>query len=160
MITEPGTVTRVTGEFAWVRCEAQQACQRCAEGRGCGGGLLGRLLGDRLRLVRVARGDLDLRAGDGVVIGLGETALVRSAVVMYLVPLITLFVGAAVMHRLTGGTDLWAIAGGVAGLFAGLAYARRFGLRHGADPRYQPRVLGRLAEGAEVGCPVDASPAR
>lgn len=153
MITEPGTVTRVAGGFVWVRCETQQACQRCAEGRGCGGGLLGRLLGDRLRQVRVASEDLDLRVGEGVVIGLGETVLVRAALVMYLVPLLLLFIAAAITHRLTGGDDLWTVAGGAAGLVAGLAVARRFGLRHSADPRYQPVVLGRLLEG---GCPTDA----
>ena len=153
MITEPGTVTRVSGEFAWVRCEAQEGCRRCAEGKGCGGGLLGRLLGDRLRLVRVSRGDLALQAGDGVVIGLGETAVVRAAAVMYLVPLMTLFAGAVCMHGLTGGADPWVVAGGLGGLVAGLAIARRFGMRHDADPRYQPVVLGRLADGGSR-CPV------
>jgi len=153
MITEPGTVTRVAGGFAWVRCEAQQACRRCAEGRGCGGGLVARLLGDRLRLVRVARGELDLRVGEGVVIGLGETVLVRAALVMYLIPLLLLFVTAATMYAITGGDDPWSIGGGVVGLVAGLAVARRFGLRHSADPRYQPVILERLAE---AGCPMDA----
>ncbi len=153
MITEPGTVARVSADFIWVRCEAQQACQRCAEGRGCGGGLLGRLLGDRLRLVRVPRADLDLQVGEGVVVALGESAVVRAAVVMYLVPLLTLFLGAVALHGLAGGGDLWAIAGGIAGLVVGLAYARRFGLRHAADPRYQPAVLGRVEiTGGDV-CP-------
>jgi sigma-E factor negative regulatory protein RseC len=154
MITEPATVTRVAGGVAWVRCEAQQACQRCAEGRGCGGGALGRLLGDRLRLVRVASSDMDLRVGEGVVIGLGETALVRAALVMYLVPLLTLFAGAAIVHRLSGGLDPLVVVGGAAGLLVGLVYARRFGVRHGSDRRYHPVVLGRLGEGADDVCPV------
>ena len=152
MITEPATVVTVSPEAIWVRCEAQQACARCAEGRGCGGGILGRLLGDRLRLVRAAPAGEDLKAGDAVVIGLAESALVRASLVMYFVPLVAMLAAAVALRQLGVNGDPGAIAGGGAGLLAGLLYARRFGRRHGSDLRYQPFVVGRVASGAAAGC--------
>ena len=153
MITEPATVLRVSGDVVWVRCEAQQACRRCAEGRGCGGGLLGRLLGDRLRTVRVTGGGIEVDIGDRVLIGLAETALVRASVAMYLVPLLAMLAGAIGLGQVGGAGEIWAVAGGAAGFFAGLVHARRFGDRHGSDSRYQPVVMGRLAGRERAECP-------
>jgi sigma-E factor negative regulatory protein RseC len=152
MITEPATVVRVDGDIVWVRCEAQQGCRRCAEGRGCGGGLLGKLLGDRLRTVRAARGEFRLTAGDTVVIGLAETALVRASVAMYLIPLLTMLAAAVIAWRVGDQREAWAISGGLAGFLAGLAYARRFGSRHDTDSRYQPVVIARSRRGERVEC--------
>lgn len=152
MITEPATVIRVRDDIVWVRCDAQQGCQRCAEGRGCGGGLLGRLLGDRLRTVKAVRGEYELAPGEAVLIGLAESAVVRASVTMYLVPLLTMLAAAMAAGRLAGGSEGWTIAGGVAGFLGGLLYARGFGARRAADPRYHPVVVRRLASDLRPGC--------
>ncbi|KPK59157.1 MAG: SoxR reducing system RseC family protein [Gammaproteobacteria bacterium] len=157
MITEPATVLRVDGDIVWVRCEAQQGCRRCAEGRGCGGGLLGKLLGDRLRTVRAGRGDFRLAAGETVVIGLAETALVRASVVMYLIPLLTMLAAAVLAWQVGGQTEAWAISGGLIGFLTGLGYARRFGNRHDTDPRFQPVVIARSRRGERIQCPARAA---
>lgn len=158
MITEPATVVRVGDDAVWVRCEAQQDCRRCAEGRGCGGGILGRLLGDRLRLVRAGRSGMDLRVGDGVVIALAESALLRASFVMYLAPLLAMIAGAMLFRWLAGTGDLWAIGGGVSGLVVGLWHARRFGRLHRSDSRYHPSVIGRLDGDSLEACPIVVSP--
>ncbi len=157
MITEPATVVRVDGDVVWVRCESQQGCQRCAEGRGCGGGVLGKLLGDRLRTIRAARGDFRLAAGESVVIGLAETALVRASVAMYLIPLLSMLAAALLAWRVGGESEAWAISGGLAGFLVGLVHARRFGSRHDADSRYQPVVIARSRHGERARCPVSAA---
>lgn len=154
MITEAATVVRIDGDSVWVRCDAQRACQRCAEGRGCGGGILGRLLGDRLRTVRAARAGVPVSVGDSVVIGLAETALVQASLAMYLLPLTTMLAGAMATWRLAGPGEMATILGGVAGFVAGLLYARRFGVRHRHDPRYQPVVVGRVRAEERLACPV------
>ena len=157
MIIEPATVVRVDGDIVWVRCESQRGCPRCAEGRGCGGGVLGKLLGDRLRMVRAARGDFPLSAGESVVIGLAETALVRASVAMYLIPLLTMLAAAVVAWRVGGESEAWAISGGLVGFLAGLAHARRFGSRHDTDSRYHPVVIARARRGERVQCPAGAA---
>jgi sigma-E factor negative regulatory protein RseC len=103
LITETGRVLEVEGEWAWVECRRQVECARCAEGRGCGGGLLGRLLGDRLHKVRAARGSVAVAPGDQVLIGLGEEVVLRAAAAVYLVPLLLALAGGAAAGALAGG---------------------------------------------------------
>jgi sigma-E factor negative regulatory protein RseC len=153
VIREPATIVSVARGEVWVRCDAQQGCPRCAEGRGCGGGLLGGLLRDRLRLVR-AVGDADgLAAGDRVVIGLAETSLVKAAATMYLVPLAGIVLGALLARGLAGTGDAVAMTGGVLGFLVALALVRRYGASRGSDPSFHPRILGRC-EGRREDAPV------
>lgn len=146
MIIETARVLRVSGAVAWVNCESHAGCRRCAEGRGCGGGILGRLLGERLREVRVDAAGYRLTAGDRVSIGLSETALLQSSLVMYLVPLLTMLAAALIADRLAPlpWRELASVAAAAPGLLAGLALARVFGRRQGRSA-FGPRVVGLLA---------------
>lgn len=147
MITETGRVLEVKGAWAWVACRRQVECQRCADGRGCGGGVLGRLLGDRLHRVRAATGSVEVAPGDQVLIGLEEDAVMRAAAVVYLVPLLAALAGGALAVSLAGGGDLVAIAGAVAGLMLGVRWARVYSRRHEADALFQPVILKRTEDG-------------
>jgi sigma-E factor negative regulatory protein RseC len=149
LITETGRVLEVEGEWAWVACRRQVECARCAEGRGCGGGILARLLGDRLHKIRVATGSIVVEPGDQVVIGLGEDVVLRAAAVVYLVPLLLALAGGAAAMALTGGGDPAAILGAAAGLVVGLRWARGYGRRNAASASLQPVIL-RRTDGA--GC--------
>ncbi len=140
MITEAGRVLALEGDHAWVACKRQVECARCAEGKGCGGGVLGRLLGDRLHRVRAGTGGLALQVGDRVLIGLQEDAVMRAAFVVYLVPLVLAVTGGLAGFSVAGA-DLAAALGAGAGLALGLGWARDFGRRHESDPRFQPVVL-------------------
>lgn len=143
MITETGRVLELEGDWAWVACRRQVECARCAEGRGCGGGVLGRLLGDRLHKVRAAIGEVEVRPGDQVLIGLGEDVVLRAAAVVYLLPLLAALAGAVVASSLAGAGDLVAVAGAVAGFVLGLAWARGYSRRHDRDAAFQPVILRR-----------------
>lgn len=149
MITETGRVLEVADGWAWVACRRQVECARCAEGRGCGGGVLGKLLGDRLHKVRAATGSVAVAPGDQVLIGLGEDAVLRAAAAVYLVPLLLALAGGVAAVTLAGGGDLAALLGAVAGLALGLGWARGYSRRHAADAALQPVIL-RLTDGA--GC--------
>jgi len=143
LITETGRVLEVDGEWAWVACRRQVECARCAEGRGCGGGVLGRLLGDRLHKLRAATGSVTVAPGDLVLIGLGEDAIMRAAAAVYLVPLLSALAGGAAAAGLMGGGELAAIAGAAAGLWAGFRWARAYSRRHAASVALQPVILRR-----------------
>ncbi|MFU8821246.1 MAG: SoxR reducing system RseC family protein [Gammaproteobacteria bacterium] len=150
MITEIGRVTEVEGDWAWVACRRQVECARCAEGRGCGGGVLGRLLGDRLHKVRAATGTIAVQPGDQVLIGLGEDAVLRAAAAVYLVPLLLALAGGVAATALIGGGDAAGIVGAIAGLLLGLGWARGFSRRNSANTSLQPVIL-RRAEGGGCG---------
>jgi sigma-E factor negative regulatory protein RseC len=149
LITETGRVLEVEGDWAWVACRRQVECARCAEGRGCGGGVLGRLLGDRLHRIRAATGSVAVAPGDQVLIGLGEDVVLRAAAAVYLLPLVLALAGALAATALVDGGDLAAIAGAAAGLLLGLRWARGYSRRHAADASLQPVIL-RRSDGA--GC--------
>jgi len=146
LITETGRVLQVEGEWALVACRRQVECARCAEGRGCGGGVLGKLLGDRLHQVRAATGAVPVATGDRVLIGLSEDAVLRAAAAVYLVPLLAALAGAVGLGLVLPGGELGAVAGAALGLLLGLRWARTYGERHGADATLQPVVLG-LSDG-------------
>lgn len=150
MITETGRVLEVEGDWAWVACRRQVECARCAEGRGCGGGVLGRLLGDRLHKVRAATGSVAVTPGDQVLIGLGEDVVLRAAAAVYLVPLLLALAGGAVATGLTAGGDLAAIIGAACGLVLGLGWARGYSRRSAADASFNPVIL-RRTDGAGCG---------
>jgi sigma-E factor negative regulatory protein RseC len=145
VIVETATVLEVRGDVAIVRCHRQAACERCAEGRGCGGGIMARLLGERLDGVRVPTNGMSLTPGDEVAIGLEEQGLVLASLAVYFVPLAGALAGSAAVASLIGGGDPAALAGAGAGFAAGLAWARRFGRRHRGDGRFRPRLLGAAA---------------
>lgn len=145
MITETGQVVDLGAGHAWIACRRQVECARCAEGKGCGGGLIGRMLGDRLHRVRAVTGGLSLAPGDRVLIGLDEEAVMRAAFVVYLVPLLAAVAAGGLAWGTLGG-DAAAAAGALAGLAGGLAWARGYSRRHEADPRFQPVVLRRVGD--------------
>jgi sigma-E factor negative regulatory protein RseC len=143
VITETGRVVEVHGEWALVACRRQVECPRCAEGRGCGGGVLGKLLGDRLHKVRAVTGAVAVTPGDQVVIGLGEDAVLRAALVVYLVPLLAALAGGAAVGVGLGAGEAGSMAGAVAGFVLGLSWARGYGRRHAGDAALQPTILRR-----------------
>lgn len=145
MLRESGRVESVHDGFAWVVCAAQLNCKLCAEGRGCGGGLLGRLLGDRLHRVRAITGEQRVSVGDRVELSLSESALVTGALQVYLVPLAG-FLGAPLMASWLFGLngDFPLLATALAGLMLGMLLARKLAAARPSGQRFQPAITRRI----------------
>ena len=145
MIEESGRIVDLEGEFAWIESERSTTCGGCAVRKGCGTGVIARVLGQkRVRLRVVNR--IGAVVGDRVVIGISESGLLRGSLAVYAAPLAALFAGALAGHFVGGylGSavrDPLAIAGAVAGLLAGLVWLRGFSRRTGNHEAYQPVVL-------------------
>lgn len=139
MITERGTVVSLEGDYAWVQSAAQSGCRRCAEGRGCGGGIFARLLGDRLHRIRVLN-RLGAQPGEEVLIGLTESALLGGALLVYGLPVLLLVAGAVLA---TPWGEPAAVAGALAGLGAGIGLLRLSARRLDRAARFQPVLLER-----------------
>lgn len=120
MIENTATVVRTEGDLAWVRAESPSSCGACA-GKGCGSSTFARMLHPREPEYPVMN-PISAEAGETVVVGLEDGALLRAAVSGYLVPLLLLLLGA-----LLGG--LWgeaqAVAGAAAGLVAAVLWLKR-----------------------------------
>ena len=129
----------------WVETLRQTACQRCSASKGCGHALIdGQRAGSRARVRALC--DQPLSLHDEVVLGIPEGLLLRGAMMVYLVPLLTLLAGALLGEVLLAGLPVEGAAlGGVAGLLCGFLLNRWYSVRHRHDPALQPRVLRRAS---------------
>lgn len=140
MIEEPGRVVAVEEGAVWVETLRRSTCSACSANAGCGQGLMEKLgVGQRRGYVR-ALTDLRLAVGDGVVIGIREDLLVRSSLLVYLLPLLGLFAGAMLAQWLALA-ESFVILGGLGGLFILWWLVRWHTRRVVDDPLLQPVVL-------------------
>ena len=114
MIEQNGIIVRREGNHVWVEFERQSSCSDCSS-KGCGVGLLGKVLGRRIQQVRIEN-SLNAAVGEKVVVGITGRALLRGSIVAYLWPLLGLFVGGLCGAQIGGSSgELLQIMGGVAG---------------------------------------------
>jgi sigma-E factor negative regulatory protein RseC len=147
MIEETARVLRVRGRYAWVQTLRRTACEGCGSGSECGVGAVAAGLWQRPLQLRALNG-VGVGEGEQVVVGLNEGALVTGSLAVYFVPLVALLGGALLGEMAPerwgwGAAEGWSIVCGSIGLGLGLLWARRFGRRAAADPRYEPVILRR-----------------
>lgn len=92
MIEERALVCKVQGRQVWVQTAKASACKQCAQHEGCSSAVLENAA--RRRELQV-ESDIPLVAGDMVVLGIDAKGLLKSAALLYLVPLIALLLGGA-----------------------------------------------------------------
>lgn len=128
-------VARVDGEDAWLELCQPADCVTCISAEGCGHG-------SKPRLQRV-RNSIGARVGDRVLISIPDGAVLKAAMLSYLMPLVLGLSFAGTGAELSG--DAGALVGLVAGLAVGML-ALRF-------------VGGRLARGREPFLTMSVKPA-
>jgi len=153
MIEESALVIACEEGFAIVETQAQAACGSCGSRTGCSTSVLSGLFKRRHNRLKVLN-PIQATPGQQVVIGLQEQALVTFSLVAYLLPLLSMLLGAIVLqeaatHWQWQGGELTSIIGGLAGFAAGLFLMQRFSRRHTHDPSYQAVIL-RQAPGIGV----------
>ncbi|MDP2810464.1 MAG: SoxR reducing system RseC family protein [Rhodocyclaceae bacterium] len=134
-------VIRVEGEDAWVDVRDAASCGHCASRHACMS--LDASRGPRLHRVPNAIG---ARAGDAVVLVVPEGALLKAALLSYLVPALMTIAGAAAGAAVGG--DVAATMGAGLGLAAGLASLRMAGARlaENREPLLKMRLKCRVSE--------------
>jgi sigma-E factor negative regulatory protein RseC len=110
-----GTVTALDGDRAFVRITGE-GCGRCHEPGGCGGGNLTQVFCPSPKNYRVLN-PRGAKPGEAVVVVIPDRALLRGVVAGYVLPLLGLFLGAAL------GLGLAGEAGSMIGAAGGLALA-------------------------------------
>ncbi|MCG7201123.1 SoxR reducing system RseC family protein [Marinobacter pelagius] len=148
MITETGKVIATKGDQVWVQTIRASACQSCSARSGCGQRALASVSGGRANQILVAN-TINARVGDDVTIGIEERALLGASMRVYALPLVAMVLATIAGHNLTGGSDLGAMLGAVAGLGGGFVLTRLFTDRRDG---YEPRLLRRNRISSET-CP-------
>ena len=92
MLTESAVVIEYESGKAKVKCQSQSACGACAAKSACGNSALSELAGSGARGEHIFTIETitPLKVGQRVEIGLSEHSLIKSALLMYCVPLFTL----------------------------------------------------------------------
>lgn len=92
MLTESAVVIEYESGKAKVKCQSQSACGSCAAKSACGNSALSELTGSGARGEHILTVETitPLKVGQRVEIGLSEHSLIKSALLMYCVPLFTL----------------------------------------------------------------------
>lgn len=147
MLEERGRVVAIEPGAIWVETVQRGGCHGCSAKTGCGTGLLGDYLSSRgafasasrIRVALHSWDSQDISLNDTAVIGIGEKALAGSALLVYLLPLVSLVLAALGGEALAG--EAGAIAGAITGLLGGAALVRGHSRRHAANPAYAPMLL-------------------
>ncbi|MEA1051696.1 SoxR reducing system RseC family protein [Lamprobacter modestohalophilus] len=155
MIEEQGIVVAIEAGIAEVEIVRRSTCGACSARSGCGVSLLDRVLGRRPQRLLLAD-KLKVRPGDEVIVGIPEGALLKAAVVAYMVPLFGLLAGAILgdLPRLDGALDQGLpLLTGALGFGAGLLVTHLYSRRLAVDPRWRAVLLRRATHSLSVGLP-------
>jgi len=147
MLEETGTIVEADDQYAWFEASSSNSCSHCSASQGCGTASLQKWFKrkpNRLRVMNLQH----LQAGDRVVIGIPEHALVTGSFLIYIVPLFSLIIGAIIggsINDMMGWShrDGISILLGVTSLVVSFSWLKK--LLHNSDKnsRYQPVILRR-----------------
>jgi sigma-E factor negative regulatory protein RseC len=153
MLAETGRVVALDEGAVWVETQRQGSCGSCAARSGCGHGLLASM-GRGPALVRallVSGSPGNIALHDRVRISLPERSFLRGVAMLYLLPLLSTIICAALSSAALEGSalsqaamDLRVTLAAGAGLGAGLLCVRAQSRRHAGDPSIHPVVTERL----------------
>lgn len=139
MIKEWATVISWRQGVAQLRCEQRSGCGSCHASSTCGASILNKMGQDAAHQLKV-ESKHPLVPGQRVEVGITESSLIRSAFLVYMLPLVGLITCAALMQGWFN-TDLAAACGGMLGSVGGFLLARFIARRIGDKRDYQPVIL-------------------
>jgi len=149
MIEEQAVVIEIKGDHAMLEIERSQPCGLCGATRGCGISMWGRIFGQHRGLFSAVN-SLQVKAGDRVIVGVEETALLSSSLIAYVLPLLLLCLGAWIIPQLLNvqaenrqSSDIYGVLGAMVGLIGGLLIVKALTDGKGLIGRYQPVMLRR-----------------
>ena len=127
---------------AILEIERKTACGLCGQTRGCGNSIWGKLFAHQSTAFK-AQNRINAKVGDSVIVGINEKALLKSALLLYILPLVTMLIGAILASQIhdTNGS---AMIGAAAGLILGLLWVKGHTLSSSYFRLQQPVIL-RLA---------------
>lgn len=157
MIEERAVVVAVGDGHAWLEIQRRSACGSCNASEGCGTAALAKVWDGRRSRVRVIC-RWPLRVGDEVLVGLADGALLRGALLAYLLPLALLLAGALLGEAVFAGAGEEPVVFlGAVGFALGLMGVRILSRHWQQDARYQPVVLRPLDTATAVDRMLSAS---
>ena len=147
MIEEQIEVIEVIGDQLVLQAKTKSACGSCAVNKGCGTSLLAKVVGKKFTRFQVEN-IVSAVAGDTVVVGIPEYALLKGSLVMYVLPIFSMLFTALVcdffLPDLMSFRDLAIAAFSIGGLILGFLLSRWY-FQHQSNARhFSPVVLRKI----------------
>ena len=134
---------------ATLEIERKIACGICGQTRGCGNSIWGKIFSHQSTAFK-AQNRINAKVGDSVIVGINEKALLKSAMLLYILPLATMLIGAVLAKQLNA-TELSAMLGAAAGLVLGLLWVKGHTMSSSYFKLQQPVILRLASEDASLG---------
>ncbi|MGK2946417.1 MAG: SoxR-reducing system protein RseC [Candidatus Malihini olakiniferum] len=139
MIKKWATVVSWRNGMAVLHCEQHAECGGCQSRKTCSTGFLSELGLSAKEALQVPC-EQTLIPGQRIELGISESSLLRSAMLVYLAPLLGLFMGAVLLRSLFGN-NLAVVLGAVLGAALAFILVRSWSLKLGEKRHYHPVIL-------------------
>lgn len=148
MIEEEARIVDVDDDYAWVETQRKSTCNSCQVNKGCGTSLLSNVLGQKRTRLKV-HNPAGFREGDKVMLGLDEGALVKGSLLLYTLPLFSMFIFAVLGYALFFLYELnysegYKILFSFTGLISGFWFVGKSSRRLASNSRYQASILRKI----------------
>ena len=133
---------RDASNIAVLEIERKTACGLCGQTRGCGNSIWGKLFAHRSTAFK-ANNNINASVGQSVIVGINEKALLWSALLLYILPLVTMLIASILTMQVNDSNGVVMLAA-LAGLIVGLLWVKGFTASNQYFVMQQPIIL-RLA---------------
>ena len=133
---------------ATLEIERKIACGLCGKTRGCGNSIWGKLFAHQSTAFK-AQNRINAKVGDSVIVGINESALLKSALLLYILPLATMLIGAILATQIHD-TNGYAMLGALVGLVLGLLWVKGHTMSSNYFKLQQPVILRLAAQETTV----------
>ena len=142
MILETGHIVAIETEGVWVETIRKSACGSCKAEKGCGQSLLNKMDGHSayIWVLLEGRNPASYQLGDEIQIGIPEDVIAKGALLVYMVPLITLLLATALAHQQFAHEGITTLSG-FAGLLLGGLIVRWHSWRTRLNSDLQPVLV-------------------
>ncbi len=142
MNIEQGTIIAIEPDCLWVESVQTTSCGNCAVNSGCGTGIMTKLSGKSHR-VRVLQNPSFIQTyhiGQQIKYGIEENIIVKSAFLLYIVPLLLMLIMAGVASSFFE-SDFNVLIGLILGLVLSTGFLQYHSRKHRDNPHYHPIAL-------------------
>jgi len=137
---ETAIVSSVDGDFVFLETQNSASCSNCSSKSGCGS--VSSIFSFKPRNKLRINNTLGLKQGDSVIVAMASDKLLMATVLMYLSPLVLLFIFSLIAKLLMGETA--SIIAGLCGLFLGLLWVKRFTQQNEVAKQFQPKLVRKI----------------
>ncbi|MFO7560036.1 MAG: SoxR reducing system RseC family protein [Desulfobacterales bacterium] len=139
MATEEGIVIKLEADHAWVKSKKSASCEGCASRKSCN------VMGGGNDMEVEAINTAGAAVGDRVVMSFETSSLLKATFLLYVFPIICMFLGAVVGQEIAPAVNLGkSAASAVAGFLfflVSMLFVRVKANKMGSESRYQPKII-------------------